>query len=134
MRSKDIEQAKRLVDRIEELWSHVRPGARVCGVTNSGEHFVAPSNDPQQLLGCFSNEAEARAFASAAEHVEELTGLIKLLVKDREEALEAFREINATVEPAHAAFEAQEPVDMKSVINTTRKWTRYILESQNGQH
>lgn len=134
MHSKDIERVKARLGEIEEVWSHVRPGARVYGTTTEGEHFVAPTSDPLTPLGRFEAEAEARAHAVASEQVDELVSTIKLLLKDREEALQAFREIDQTVEPAHEAFEAQDPVDMKSLIKTTRKWTRYILEAQNGQH
>ena len=134
MHSKDIERIKTRLSDIDESWSHVRPGDRVCGVNREGEHFVAPSADPLTMLGRFDTESEAKACAQAPEHIDELLNVIKLLIKDREEALQAFREINQIVEPAHTAFEAQEPVDMKSVIQTARKWTKYILEAQNGQH
>lgn len=134
MRSKDIERIKFRLTEIEDVWSHVRPGSRICGSNKTGEQFVAPSNDPETPLGRFDSEAEAKFFATAPAQIEELMEIVGLLIKDREEALQAFREIAQTVEPAHAAFEAQEPVDMKAVIKTTRKWTRYILDAQNGQH
>lgn len=120
------------LSQIDEVWAKVRPGKRLTGYGREGDHIVIPSEDPTLIIGSFESEAEASAYSKAPEHIEQLVSLVRSLLRDREEAHQGFREIAEKVDPAHEDFESQRPVDMRSVLTTSRHWCHYILESQRS--
>jgi len=121
---RQIEKTLKLLD---ETWSKVHPGKRICGSDRDGKHCVFICEDLSTPIGRFESDAEARAFAEGPADIELLTELVKKLTKERDEARTALREICQVADPALDAFNEQKPVDMASVLRTTHHWSHYIL-------
>ena len=113
---------------IDETWSRTRPGKRVCGGDKDGNACVFPVEDLRSVLGRFSNEAEAQAFAQGSCHVERLAELVKKLLDERDEAHLALQEIARVADPAYDAFNEHKPVDMATVLKIAHKWSHFILQ------
>lgn len=125
--STDGKQVENTLKSLDETWSKVRPGTRICGFDREGNPCVFLCEDLTTPIGCFDSEAEAKAFACAPLDIERLQNLVKKLLKDRNEALAALRAISQVADPALEDFEEQRPVDMAAVLKTTHHWSHYIL-------
>ncbi len=123
----DSRQIEHLLKQLDETWSKVHPGKRVVGADRDGNPCVFVCEDLSTPIGRFDSDLEAKAFAQAPEVVENLMSLVKKLVKERDEARTALREIQQVADPALDAFNEQKPVDMASVLRTTHHWAQYIL-------
>jgi hypothetical protein len=130
----DTKRIEFTLQQIDETWSRIRPGKRLMGTSSDGDHIVIPNESPTSVIGSFESEAEAKACSQAPEHIEQLVSIIKILLRDREEAHKGFLEIAEKVNPAHEDFESQRPVDMRAVLSTSRHWCHYILESKSNGH
>ena len=132
MQRDDTKRIEHTLQQIDEVWAKVHPGLRLTGLSREGEHIVIPVEDPTSVIGSFESEAEAKAYSHASDHVQQLISMVRVLLREREEAHQGFREIAEKVDPAHDDFESQRPVDMRSVLSTSRHWCHYILENQNN--
>lgn len=128
MKEKDIKQMESDLREIEEIWSRVRPGRRLLGTNREGL-VVLPVDDPESVLGKFESEHEADAYCKAPEHIDKLRTLVHALLQDRDEAIRAFKEISEEVEPAYNALSSEEPVDVASVLEVSRKLCHDILDT-----
>lgn len=131
MDGRQIENTLKLLD---ETWAKVHPGKRVCGSDRDGNPCVFVCEDLSTPIGRFESDVEAQAFAEAPETVERLSALVKKLMKERDEARTAVKEICQVADPALDAFNEQKPVDMAAVLKTAHQWGRYILgqKAANG--
>lgn len=124
----DRKQVEKELCAIDELWSRVRPGKRVCGGDRDGNSCVYPLEDVRSVLGSFKSEAEAQAFAQSPHHVERLAELVKTLLDERDEARQALHEIAKVADPAYDAFNEHKPVDMATVLKMAHRWSHFILQ------
>jgi hypothetical protein len=125
----DGRNVEKTLKALDETWSKVHPGKRVLGSDRDGNPCVFVCEDLSNPIGRFDSEVEAKAFAEAPETVENLTNLVKKLLKERDEARTALKEICQVSDPALDAFNEQKPVDMASVLKTAHHWGHYILGS-----
>lgn len=80
---------KKIHDKIEEIerfWDKTSQGKRVCGANSNGESCVFLCEDLHTTLGVFTSEVEAKSYAKAPQHIEELISLVRALAKERDEA------------------------------------------------
>lgn len=123
----DNRQIENTLKQIDETWSKVYPGKRVFGSDRQGNPCVFVCEDLSTPIGRFESDVEAKAFMDAPATVGCLVALVTRLVKERDEARTALKEICQVADPALDAFNEHKPVDMASVLKTTHHWGHYIL-------
>lgn len=124
----DSRQIEYTLQSLDATWSKVHPGKRFCGSDKEGNQCVFSCEDLGVPLGTFNSETEAKAFSSSHDDIECLTGLVKQLIRERNEAFTALKEICQVADPAYVAFNEQKPVDMASVLKVTHQWSRYLMD------
>lgn len=120
-----VENALKFVD---ETLSKARPGKRVCGSDREGNSCVFICDDLSTPIGKFESDEEAKVYAEAPVMFECLSEIVKKLLKERDDAMTALKEISQVADPALDAFNEQKPVDMASVLKTTHHWSHFILK------
>tara|TARA_R100000656_G_scaffold104176_1_gene76032 strand:+ start:61714 stop:62088 length:375 start_codon:yes stop_codon:yes gene_type:complete len=124
MMAKETRQLESLIDDIEDVWDSIYPGARLV-VSSPDGHHVSPAEDLQTVLATFNKEAEARAYSVASQHVERLAEELRCVLKERDEAITALREIKFALEEKSHSED-----DEAKRLHTIRKWANYVLESE----